>query len=72
MEGSSLPRCRMPRVVRSFVPTRLTDELLAEVYERLLAVAVGDAAGCPSQAPEAARQPLPCGRGQLLTTGGRT
>jgi hypothetical protein len=37
MEGKRSSRRPVPPVVRSFAPTRLTAELLASVYERLLA-----------------------------------
>jgi hypothetical protein len=36
MEGTKRQRRQRPQVLRSFAPTRLADDLLAEVYERLL------------------------------------
>ena len=36
MEGKRRPRQRTPRVLRTFNPTRLQDDLLAAVYDRLL------------------------------------
>ena len=36
MEGTTRKRRRAPQVLRSFAPTRLADDLLAAVYERLL------------------------------------
>jgi hypothetical protein len=36
MEGNTRPRQRTPRVLRAFRPTRLQDDLLAAVYDRLL------------------------------------
>jgi hypothetical protein len=37
MEGTSRKRRQAPQVLRFFAPTRLADDLLAGVYERLLA-----------------------------------
>lgn len=37
MEGKSRPRPRAPHVLRRFTPSRLQDDLLAAVYDRLLA-----------------------------------
>jgi RNase P/RNase MRP subunit p29 len=72
MEGHRYRPCRAPQVVRSFTPTRLTDELLAGVYERLLQVAAHDLAGGQGQVVERTRQPLSLDQDHLLTTGGRT
>lgn len=36
MEGTLRSRHRTPQVLRSYAPTRLQDDLLAAVYERLL------------------------------------
>ena len=36
MEGTTRKRRQAPQVLRSFAPTRLADDLLAGVYERLL------------------------------------
>lgn len=36
MEGKRHPRQRAPRVIQTFNPTRLQDDLLAAVYDRLL------------------------------------
>jgi len=41
MEGNTRRRQRAPRVLRSFKPTRLQDDLLAAVYDRLLEVGAG-------------------------------
>jgi hypothetical protein len=38
MEGKTRPRQRVPQVLRAFNPTRLQDDLLAVVYDRLLEV----------------------------------
>jgi hypothetical protein len=38
MEGTSRPRQRAPQVTRTFAPTRLQDDLLTAVYDRLLDV----------------------------------
>ncbi len=40
MEGKTRPRQRTPQVLRTFNPTRLQDDLLAAVYDRLLEVSV--------------------------------
>jgi len=40
MEGRTRPRQRTPQVLRAYVPTRLQDDLLAAVYDRLLDVGV--------------------------------
>ena len=38
MEGTKRPRQRAPQVHRTFAPTRLQDDLLAAVFDRLLDV----------------------------------
>ena len=38
MEGNTRQRLLTPRVLRAFKPTRLQDDLLAAVYDRLLEV----------------------------------
>jgi hypothetical protein len=38
MEGTKRPRHRATRVLRTFAPTRLQDDLLTAVYDRLLDV----------------------------------
>ena len=38
MEGTLRKRRQAPQVLRSFAPTRLEDDVLAGVYERLLSV----------------------------------
>jgi hypothetical protein len=40
MEGKRRPRQRAPQVLRTFNPTRLQDDLLAAVYDRLLVASV--------------------------------
>jgi hypothetical protein len=40
MEGKTRPRQRTPLVLRTFNPTRLQDDLLAAVYDRLLKAGV--------------------------------
>jgi hypothetical protein len=40
MEGKTRPRQRAPQVLRTFNPTRLQDDLLATVYDRLLKASV--------------------------------
>ncbi len=41
MEGNTRRRLRAPRVLRALIPTRLQDDLLAAVYDRLLEVGLG-------------------------------
>jgi hypothetical protein len=38
MEGTLRKRRQAPQVLRSFAPTRLEDDVLAGVYQRLLSV----------------------------------
>jgi hypothetical protein len=38
MEGTPRKRRQTPQVLRSFAPTRLADDVLAGVYQRLLSV----------------------------------
>jgi hypothetical protein len=40
MEGKTRSRQRTPQVLRTFNPTRLQDDLLAAVYDRLLDASV--------------------------------
>jgi hypothetical protein len=69
MEGNTRPRQRRPQVLRTFTPTRLQDDLLAAVYDRLLEV---EAAVDTVQ--EQPRKPclkyVPAKDGQLAKTGG--
>ena len=68
MEGRSRAR-RAPHVLRHFSPSRLQDDLLSAVYDRLLAA--GSSAGT---SPDGTRQPELVGiaaeRGRSATTGG--
>lgn len=68
MEGHSLNRRRTPQLIRSFAPTRLAADLLAEVYERLLAVGAQDTdtVGSQEQIMEWELQELPLGEDQML------
>jgi hypothetical protein len=70
MEGILRKRRQLPAVLRSFAPTRLADEVLAGVYERLLSG--------PEQRLATASMmvmdddvPADCPLGQLPATGGR-
>jgi hypothetical protein len=69
MDGNTRPRQRTPQVLRTFTATRLQDDLLAAVYDRLLEV---DASVGTVQQP---RKPhlkcVPVEDGQLAKTGGR-
>ena len=69
MEGTLRSRHRTHQVVRSFAPTRLQDDLLAAVYERLLDVSLAMDSGherprTPEQVWGSAEQ------GQFAATGG--
>ena len=69
MEGMLCSRHHTPQVLRSFAPTRLQDDLLAAVYERLLNVSSAVDIG-----HERTRDPKRVGgsteEGQLVATGG--
>jgi len=69
MEGNPRPRQGTPQVLRTFNPTRLQDDLLAAVYDRLLKVEAS--VGTVQRRP---RKPhLKCAAvedGQLAKTGG--
>ncbi len=69
MEGMSRSRHRSPQVLRSFAPTRLQDDLLTAVYERLLnATSVVDS----DHQRRRESQPvwISTEQGQLVSTGG--
>ena len=70
MQGKSRQRQCLPPLLRAFAPTRLTEELLAGVYERLLGA--GRHSG---PAPAESRPPDPranrAAEGQAITTGGQ-
>jgi hypothetical protein len=72
MEGHSLNRRRTPQLIRSFAPTRLSADLLAGVYERLLAVGVQgtDTVGSQDQIM-AWELEVPLGEDHAVMTGGR-
>jgi hypothetical protein len=69
MEGQSRPRRRAPHVLRCFTPTRLQDDLLAAVYDRLLAA--GSSAGRRHDRPqELELAGIAAEQDQPATTGG--
>jgi hypothetical protein len=72
MEGKTRPRQRTSEVLRKFTPTRLQDDLLAAVYDRLLH-ASSLAGGVRDEPTE--REPelesVSTGGGWLADTGGR-
>jgi hypothetical protein len=70
MEGNTRPRQRTPQVLRTFNPTRLQEDLLAAVYDRLLEVesAVDTVQG---QLRKPHLKCIPAEDGQLAKTGGR-
>ena len=70
MEGNTLRHRPAPQVIRAFATTRLADDLLARVYERLLTVS-GQGSGGQDYLMERLLQELPRGVDQPITTGGR-
>jgi hypothetical protein len=70
MEGKTRPSQRAPRVLGRFAPTRLQDDLLAAVYDRLLVASslVGRAHDEPN---EAELESVSAGGRWLADTGGR-
>jgi hypothetical protein len=69
MEGNTRPRQGTPRVLRTFNPTRLQDDLLAAVYDRLLQVeATVETVEGRSRKPH--RQCVRAEDGRLAKTGG--
>ncbi len=70
MEGKTRPRQRAPQVLRRFAPTRLQDDLLAAVYDRVLVASswVGRAHEEPN---EAELESVSAGGGSPADTGGR-
>jgi len=70
MEGKTHPRQRTSQVLRRFAPTRLQDDLLTAVYDRLLDAS--SSAGRGRDEPRAAELELvSAGGGWLADTGGR-
>ena len=69
MEGTLRSRHRTPQVLRSYAATRLQDDLLAAVYERLLndtSVAYGG----HERTRESQRERVSTEQGELVATGG--
>jgi hypothetical protein len=69
MEGTLRSRHRSPQVLRSFAPTRLQDDLLAAVYERLLNVSSAVGSG-HERTWDPERVWVSTEQGQLVATGG--
>ena len=69
MEGQSRPRQRVPLVLRRFTPSRLQDDLLAAVYDRLLA-AGKSADRSRGRPPESELARIVAEPEQPVTTGG--
>lgn len=69
MEGNTRPRQRALQVLRTFNPTRLQDDLVAAVYDRLLEVetSVGTIQG---EARKPRLKCVPADDRQLVKTGG--
>jgi hypothetical protein len=71
MQGKARQRRCLPPLLRAFAPTRLTEELLAGVYERLLGAGHrGDPAPAESR-PTDPRVDCLCEE-QTVTTGGQS
>ncbi len=69
MEGTLRSRHRSPQVLRSFAPTRLQDDVLAAVHERLLNVGSAVDSGHEREGePECVW--VSTEKGQLVATGG--
>jgi hypothetical protein len=71
MQGKARQRRCLPPLLRAFATTRLTEELLAGVYERLLA---GSHRSGPAPAESRPTDPqATClAEGQTVTTGGQS
>jgi hypothetical protein len=69
MEGMLRSRQRTPQVLRSFAPTRLQDDLLAAVYERLLNASSAVDSG-HGRTRESELAWVSAEHGQLAATGG--
>jgi hypothetical protein len=69
MEGKTRQRQRAPRVLRTFNPTRLQDDLLAAAYERLLHVGVR-ARGLRDEGTQPQLEGVPAENRKLAKTGG--
>jgi hypothetical protein len=70
MEGKTRPRQRTPQVLRTLIPTRLQDDLLGAVYDRLLDVGAG-AGSVHDEAREPQTEWVSAEFGQPVKTGGR-
>jgi hypothetical protein len=71
MDGKTLRQRRAPQVIRCFAPTRLADDLLAGIYDRLLAAGTPHSGG-QSPARERVLQKLLLSDHQAMATGGRS
>jgi hypothetical protein len=69
MEGTLRKRQSLPSVLQSFAPTRLADEVLSGVYERLLAMP--DRLVAVNSSVKVEEMLANGSFGQLATTGGR-
>ena len=69
MEGNTRPRQGTPRVLRTFNPTRLQDNLLGDAYERLLDVRVR-ARGLQDEGTQPQLEGVPAENRKLAKTGG--
>jgi hypothetical protein len=71
MEGTKRPRQRAPQVLRTFAPTRLQDDLLTAVYDRLLDLgSQRDSAQDEPRGPQL--EEVSAEHGWLAGTGGRS
>ena len=71
MQGKARQRWCLPPLLRAFAPTRLTEELLAGVYERLLGARHGSASAPVESRPTDPQANCACEE-QAVTTGGQS
>jgi len=70
MDGKTRPRQRASQVLRKFAATRLQDDLLAAVYDRLLDASSSEGRG-RDEPGEPELELVSAGGGWLADTGGR-
>lgn len=71
MQGKTKKRRCLPPLLREFAPTRLTEDLLTSVYERLLGA--GHHRGpAPAESPPTDLETNCVSEEQIVTTGGQS
>jgi hypothetical protein len=71
MQGKARQRRCLPPLLRAFAPTRLTEELLTSVYERLLG-ASHHRGPAPAESPPTDPEASCLSEEQIVTTGGQS